>query len=159
MKPWQASVIQPSRLLSVLALGWCLTAAGCAIYNPVKVWRWSFDYNTERQLAFQAAGYDHLPPRVVRMRLTQWAYNVGPSPVPGGMVIPEGTPVAPQLDSGEPPLPPAPSPDLLESARPPEPAAPLPGPSAGRVRGTAISYQSPAAQSGKSQAAWMFAPR
>lgn len=164
------------RLFRLLLAGLCVPVCGCAIYNPVKVWRFSFDFNAERQLAFHATGYDHLPPKVVRMRLTRWAYNEGPSPVPSTMIIPDGSPVSPPASPDVPPLPPAAappvSPDLLEGSRPAEmlPAPPLPatgvtnpvGPSAGRSLDTQrISYAMPrsAAKPQSPAGAWLFAPR
>jgi hypothetical protein len=110
----------------------CLATTGCAVYTPTQVHRWGFDYNTERQLAGYVATYDHLPPRPVRMRLTKWAYNVGPSQSTAGMVIPPDArmlPAAPLPDG----VPPGPGDDLLEESRPPTllpDAPPLPSPSA-----------------------------
>ncbi|HUQ70798.1 MAG TPA: hypothetical protein VM165_14810 [Planctomycetaceae bacterium] len=160
------------RLVCCLAAAACVTASGCALYTPVKVWRWTFDYNTEREFGFQVEAYDHLPPRPIRMRMTKWAYNVGPSPSPGMMFIPEGAPMTPQ-DSPAPTLPPAPAPDQLDNARPPalppEPAStltpltPRSGPSAFRSRNMrSISYQNSVAPDPNptpATAAWLFSTR
>ncbi|MDZ4684429.1 MAG: hypothetical protein SH850_05015 [Planctomycetaceae bacterium] len=104
--------------------------------------------------------------------MTKWAYNVGPSPSPGMMFIPEGAPVMPQNPTA-PALPPAPTPDRLDNARPPTlpPEAssavtppssqgPRSGPSAFRARNVrSISYQNsiaPDPNPTPATAAWLF---
>jgi hypothetical protein len=120
---------------------------GCAIYDPWQVWRYHVDYNTERQCAAQIVFYDHLPPKLVRVRLMQWGYNVGPGAPAAPMMLPAdaGPALAPPPAAPNPAspstIPPAPPADLLERSRPPaftpnsseEPEPPTPvGPTATR---------------------------
>jgi len=149
----------------------CLGSSGCAVYDPYRVWRFGFDFNTERQLAGYVATYEHLPPRPVRMRLTKWAYNVGPSQTTAGLYIPADAttqPAVPPPDG----VPPGSGDDLLEQAQPPTilpDLPPVPSPSAapqfapdrqpgptaarpGRVR--SASYTTTPADP---SAAWLFA--
>lgn len=108
-----------------------LCLSGCAVYNPTHVWRYHADFNTERQLSGQWVDYSHQPPKTVRMRLTKWSYNVGPSPHKTEMMIPAESPVLPvtpapvgvepsyrpdELEEAEPPLFPT-----FESLKPPRP--------------------------------------
>ncbi len=74
-----------------------LILPGCAVYDPYRVWRFSFDYNTERALSAQMGVYDHLPPKPVKFRLIRWAYNVGPSPDRTPQMIPANSPTKPTV--------------------------------------------------------------
>lgn len=74
------------RSLATFAL---LIFSGCAIYTPYAVERHKFDWNTERQINCQIEKFDHLPPKVIRVRLMRWGYNIGaagecPKPVNRG---------------------------------------------------------------------------
>lgn len=100
-------------------IGICAFAmSGCAVYDPTHVWRYHADFNTERQLSAQWVDYTHQPPKHVRMRMTKWAYNVGPSPMKSEITIPTESPTLPIT-----PLPvgvePSYRPDMLEEAEPP----------------------------------------
>lgn len=159
-----------------------LTLPGCALYSPYQVFRFTADYNTERRPSLQAEVFEHLPSHPVRVRLNQWAYNVGPQTSTSSIPIPANSPIAP--DPTLPANPPEPGipgnealePDLLDESQPPAflPAPPLPrtdlrseqpggrmGPSAranGRVRGA--GYKVPVPQTATVPAptgAWLFA--
>ncbi len=114
---------------------------GCALYSPYQVFRFTGDYNTERRPSLQAEVFEHLPSHPVRVRLNQWAYNVGPQISTSSIPIPANSPVAPapMATPGPPQYPgpngPAlnpggepPDADLLDEARPPDllPRPPLP---------------------------------
>lgn len=144
---------------------------GCAIYTPYQVFRFTGDYNTERRPSLQGEVFEHLPSHPVRVRLNNWAYNVGPQASTSSIPIPANSPIIPspvvppnyQQDSvpNGPALKPGDNEtDLLDEAQPPEffPTGPLPrtdlrseervpgrvGPSAranGNVRGA--SYEVP----------------
>lgn len=115
------------RLSACLVL---LGLSGCAIYTPYAVERHWFDWNTERQLNCQIEKFDHLPPKVIRVRLMRWGYNIGaagecPRPVDrgwGSRVF--GTPGmnGPRAMWNEVP----PTDFAPETMNPPAPAEPLP---------------------------------
>lgn len=117
-----------------VAVGWLVaTLSGCTIYDPYRVMRLSVDFNTERALSAQAECLDHLPPRIVRLRLMKWGYNVGPAalppevattaPVPGNSTAPAAPPATDPMPLVPPPSPAAPpaevDQDLLERSQPP----------------------------------------
>ncbi len=138
----------------------CLLLSGCAIYDPHQVWRFQANYNTERALSVQWTGYDHLPPKTIRMRLLKWGYNVGPSPTRMGFMIPDEAVVEPRV---EPPtgVLPGREPDLLEESRPPAlPPVVPPGPQRSGLPGApAPEPYGPTAEAthrGVAPTAWMF---
>lgn len=104
----------------LLIVGSVLTLPGCAVYTPYQVFRFTGDYNTERRISVQGEVFEHLPSRPVRVRLNQWAYNVGPQTSTSSMPIPANAPVAP-APAIPPTLPPAPDPTLDLDSGPPDP--------------------------------------
>lgn len=150
------------RCLSLMTLLLLAICPGCAMYSPTQIWRYNFDYNTERALSAQWTGYDHLPPKPVRMRITKWAYNVGPSPIRGDYEIPAESPVAPVVAPPVGVLPGA-TQDLLDQARPPTllPTPPLPPQPSGLPSQPMVEPYGPtAAQPSRvTHASWVFSGR
>jgi len=119
-----------------VCLGCCM-GPGCTFVRPAVVHRYTFDYNTERQLAWQHETYDERPLKPGRIRLMSWAYNATTSPFAIGPAGPttvamgpesatEPSPVAPEMNSPHGREPDAPLPQPVPPQRLP-PAPVLPG--------------------------------